>query len=300
MLVGMTPASVTRAPDPSYRHVLLPLDGSDLAAGAAETARALAVRFGADVQTVSVSPSAAETDALRRHAAEVLDTDPSDVRLHVAVEDDPARAIHRLAEDLGSCLVCISTHGRGRVAGAVIGSVARSVLQLGGAPIVAVGPFADRPSALGAEKTAPLSVNQLVACVDGGGPSEQVLPVAAAWAHALGMSLAVVTVAEPSPPPLRTDATWHRHHGPQADAEEYLRQLGEKWHDVAPDVRTHVVYDPISAAEGIKAHLDAQPTGLVAVTTHGRTGLNRVVFGAGAAGIVHASTAPVLVVPLVE
>ncbi len=67
---------------------------------------------------------------------------------------------------------------------------------------------------------------------------------------------------------------------------------------MAAEVGTEVVYDPISPADGLRTYLDRHPAGLVAVTTHARTGLRRVLLGADAANIVHASTAPTLVVPL--
>ncbi len=63
---------------------------------------------------------------------------------------------------------------------------------------------------------------------------------------------------------------------------------------------TEVVYDPISPADGVRRYLDEHPAGLVAVTTHARTGLRRVLLGADAANIVHASTAPNLVIALAE
>ena len=113
-----------------------------------------------------------------------------------------------------------------------------------------------------------------------------------------GNVLDVVTVAEPSLPPVRPDATWHRRQGPEEDADAYAARLGEKWKDVAAEVGTEVVYDPISPADGLRTYLDGSPAGLVAVTTHARTGLRRVLLGADAANIVHASTAPTLVVPL--
>ena len=192
----------------------------------------------------------------------------------------------------------MSTHGRGRIAGAVVGSVARSLLQAAREPIVVVGPSADRGGPYESARPVPLSVPRLVACVDGTPPSESLLPVAGTWADALGMSLTIVTVAEPSPPPVRPDAHWHRRHGPEEDAEAYAARLGEKWKGVAADVSTEVVYEPISPADGVRRYLARHPAGLVAVTTHARTGLRRVLLGADAANIVHASTAPALVVPL--
>ena len=127
-----------------YGHVLVPLDGSELAEGAVPTARALAARFGAELHSVSVVQNANEAGRLRGQAADALGVDVRDDRVGVVLDDDPVAGIERRVQELGSCLVCLSTHGRGRVAGAVVGSVARSMLQRSGEPLVAVGPVADR------------------------------------------------------------------------------------------------------------------------------------------------------------
>ena len=296
---AMTSNAETAGGAVRYRHVLVPLDGSRFAAAALRTAQALAARFGAELHAVSVAEHDDEVDVMRSAAAAALGPSAGPEQVHVVVGDDAAAAIAATATDLGSALICMSTHGRGRIAGAVVGSVARSLLQATREPIVVVGPFADRPSPfVESAPPVPLSVRRLVACVDGAPASESVLPVAGGWADALGMSLTIVTVAEPSPPPLRPDAAWHRRHGPDEDADAYAARLGEKWKDVAADVDTKVVYDPISPADGVRTYLDQHPAGMVAVTTHARTGLRRVLLGADAANIVHASTAPTLVVPL--
>ena len=295
---AMTTEAATAGGGVRYQHVLVPLDGSQFAAAALRTAQALAARFGAELHAVSVAEHDDEVDVLRREAAAALGPGAGPAQVHVVVGAEAAAAIAATATDLGSALICMSTHGRGRIAGAVVGSVARSLLQAARQPIIAVGPFADRPRPFGSEPPVPLSVPRVVACVDGTPPSESLLPVAGRWADALGMSLTIVTVAEPSPAPVRPDAPWHRRHGPEEDADAYAARLGEKWKDVAAEVGTEVVYDPISPADGLRTYLDQHPAGLVAVTTHARTGLRRVLLGADAANIVHASTAPTLVVPL--
>ena len=114
------------------------------------------------------------------------------------------------------------------------------------------------------------------------------------------MKLTLVTVAEPCPPPVRIGAPWRRHHGPNEDADEYVRRLGEQWTLAAPGLDTFVVYDPISAAAGMKDYLAAHPTGLIAVTSHLRDRFAHMVFGSGAADIVRTSTAPALVIPAPE
>ena len=295
---AMTSQAQTAGRALRYRHVLVPLDGSKFAAAALQTARALAARLGAELHAVSVPEHDDEVDVMRSEAAAALGPGAGPEQAHVVVGDDAAAAIAATATDLGSALICMSTHGRGRIAGAVVGSVARSLLQAAREPIVAVGPFADRPRPFESAPPVPLSVPRLVACVDGTPSSESLLPVAGRWADALGMSLTIVTVAEPSLPPLGPDATWHRRHGPEEDADAYVARLKETWNDVAAEVDTEVVYDPISPADGVRTYLDQHPAGLLAVTTHARTGLRRVLLGADAANIVHASTAPTLVVPL--
>ena len=257
----------------------------------------LAARFGATVHTVTVAASDFELHRIRGEAARALGTDPDDPRIHVEVDTDVAGAVQRRASDLDSCLVCLSTRGRGRVAGTLIGSTARDIIERGRQPVVVAGPFVVHPDPEDETAIPPLGVDHLVACVDGTPASERGLPVTAAWAHALGMKLTIVTVAEPCPPPMRIGAPWRRHHGPNEDADEYLRHLGEQWALDAPGLDTFVVYDPISAAAGMKDYLAGHPTGLVAVTSHLRDRFPHMMFGSGAADIVHASTAPALVVP---
>jgi nucleotide-binding universal stress UspA family protein len=287
---------VGRAADPCHRAILVPLDGSHFAEGAIPTAKALAARFGATVHAISVAVSDFELRRIRIEAARSLGTGPDDPRIHVEVDTDVARAVQRRASELDSSLVCLSTHGRGRVAGSVVGSTARDIIERGHQPVVVAGPVIVHPDP---DKAAipPLGVDRLVACVDGTPASERGLPVAAAWAHALGMALTIVTIAEPSPPPVRPGAPWRRHHGPNEDADAYMRHLGDRWVLGAPGLETAVVYDPISAADGMRDFLAAHPAGLIALTSHLRGGFPHLALGSTAAGIIRSSMAPALVVP---
>jgi nucleotide-binding universal stress UspA family protein len=214
------------------------------------------------------------------------------------VGDDPADVIAMRAAELGSCLVCLSTHGRGRLSGAVVGSVARSLLQRSPDAVVALGPSADRPGWSASPRwSAPLTVSRIVACVDGSDTSEEVLPAASAWARALGMSLSIVTVVEDAPSPVQPDRHASRY-GSSGDAERYIGELVHRWQGTAAEVNGDVIRDPLSPASALRTYLGQQPAGLVAVTTHARSGMQRVLLGAVAANIVHASNAPCLVVPL--
>ena len=286
----------------SFQHVLLPLDGSQFALAAMPTARAAAARFGAVVNTISVAGDERDADRLRRHAVEALGGTADEDRAHVVVAKDPASVIRDRADELGSCLVCMSTRGRGRVVGTLIGSVARATLLLANRPLIVVGPSADRPGVMVGRPRRrpsswpePLSGGGVIACVDGSDTSEAVLPVAAQWAAALRSGLTILTVADEA----ATAPSGERPNrfGP-ADPKGYVDDLAARWRNHVPDAAGEVVYDPLEVASGIGARVARQPAALVAVTTHARTGFDRLRLGATAADIVRVSTAPTLVVPL--
>ncbi len=285
-------------------HVLVPVDGSELSLGAMPTARVLAERFGADIHTISVVRSDDEPQRLRGERIQALLTalldDNRGDRAEVVDGDDPAKVIARRAEGLGRTVVCMTTHGRGRFGGAVVGSVTRAVLQRSSVPVIALGPVADNPGWSPRPRSwpEPLSVPRVVACVDGSEVSERVLPAAAAWARSLGMSLTILTVAEDVPPPLRPDPQ-PGPYGAAVDPARYIEELVEQWRDSVSMVDGAVVHDPIGPADGVRAHLEQRPAGLVALSAHGRSGVQRALLGAEAANIVRVSPAPCLVMPVV-
>jgi nucleotide-binding universal stress UspA family protein len=54
------------------------------------------------------------------------------------VKEDPAQEIARLAAELDCDLIVMGTHGRGRIAGLVMGSVAMKVVHLSTVPVTLV------------------------------------------------------------------------------------------------------------------------------------------------------------------
>jgi nucleotide-binding universal stress UspA family protein len=289
----------------SIRHVLLPLDGSGFALAAMPTAQALAERFGAELLTISVAIDERRAERLRRHALESLGDHAGEERVQVVVSDDAAAAITGHAAEVGPCVVCMSTRGRGRLIGTMIGSVARAVLQSSLTPVIAVGPQADRPPALVGRPPRrpsswpePLSVGRIVACVDGSPAAEAVLPVAARWAAALEMRLSILTVAEEAA--TTVGGARPNRLGPR-DPGEYVERLAQRWSGIVPDGAIgEVGFTPTSVSSGLRRYLGGHPAGLVALTTHARTGLDRIRLGATAADIVRTSTAPALVVPVID
>ena len=196
-------------------------------------------------------------------------------------------AILTATRQLPRHVVCMTSHGRGRSAN-LMGSVAADLAARSSDPLVLIGPQAPDDHRL---------AGRLVACVDGSTPSESVLPTAASWAAALGLGLSIVTVAEPVPDPVTPGAPYHRMHGPDIVAEDYIDRLVQHWQGHGLDVDGDAVYDPVSVAGGLADYLEGRAAALVAANTHARTGIARLVLGSVTAGIVHHAAAPVLVIP---
>ena len=270
----------------SVETVLVPLDGSEPSRRALPFAVLLAARLGATVHLLS---AVADEDEVAAREAELaaVQVRSGPVRRTVVVDLDPAGAIHQALKQLGSAVVCMAAHGRGRSAG-LVGSVATEVVARGHDPLFLVGPLVgDRP--LGAD---------VVTCVDETPASAALVPVGMAWARHLCEPLTVLTVAEPVPPPL-DDRPARRRFGPDGDIEAFLEAMVAPVRGESGDVplRTTPVYDPLSPADGVRTYLLDHPAFHLVVSSHARTGLSRVVFGSVAAAIVHHSTAPVLLVP---
>lgn len=274
----------------AFAHVLVPLDGSELARHALVMAGALAGRFGAELHLVGVATDEVGVEVLSAHLASVSKESPFEISSSdVVVSGDVVDAIGTYAEALQPGFVCMGSHGRGRLGGALLGSVAISLLTTARGPVVMVGPEAD--------SGAMSSGGPILACVDGSRASEAILPIATSWAAALHLPLTIATVAEPVPEP----SEGHRYvraHGPDINADRYLDRLAEQWRIPGLQVTTAAVYDPIGPAEGLGNHLADHSATLLALTTHARTGIARAVLGSATARIVRASPVPVLVAPL--
>ena len=79
------------------------------------------------------------------------------------------------------------------------------------------------------------------------------------------------------------------------EAEEYLTGLKEKLErDGALAVETHVWYGPAAAA--IVEAARVTKADLIVMTTHGRSGIGRVVWGSVAESVLRSTSAPILLV----
>lgn len=268
-------------------NVLVPLNTTAASEAAIAPAVELAGHLGAILHFVTVGVERAEAEAMARRLDHLCEEHPAAV--HTRVDWDVPGEIENVAEQLAPAVVCMASHARGRLGEALLGAYTPDFLAITTDAVLLVGPDYD--------PARHLTDGPVLACVDGSSVSELVARVAVRWAVALGLAVRVVTVAEPAPPGL-DDRSVHRLHGPDGDPQAYADAVAARWRQPGLDVSGLAVYDPIGPSAGLASLLESTPCGLLAVTTHARTGFRRAVLGSQTASILRHSPVPVLVVPI--
>jgi nucleotide-binding universal stress UspA family protein len=173
--------------DVALGQVAVALDLSPIADRAVPVGAALARQAHVPLELVVVGgpgmdPEIDEADLRRR--AGLTEIEP---RLIVLQDDDAAGRLCEFGGEDGRVL-CLSTHGRGAMVSAILGSVSRRVAENAQHPTVLVGPKARVDVA---------RFDTIVVGVDPAHPNDELLDTAGAWAKVLGAHVHLVAVEEP-------------------------------------------------------------------------------------------------------
>ncbi|MCC6244552.1 MAG: universal stress protein [Gemmatimonadaceae bacterium] len=297
-----------------YTTLLVPIDGSDFSARALPVAIELARRTRAVLHLALVhDPSAfipfvpgevavpvydAENLRTQRDAdraaldAKVAEVNASGVRcVGALLEGTVIEALIEYGQQVASELTLMTTHGRGGFARLRLGSVATAYLTRATTPVLLVHgagtESVDTPPAL------PTGV--LLCPLDGSPFSEKMLPHAAAFADACGMTMQLLSVTTPHAVGLAPFATEALLADPavmdqeEHDREGYLQRIAA----TCPAGTTVKSITDMSVSDAI---VDAaNDAGAIAMATHGRSGIARFVFGSVADHVVRHVTVPTLV-----
>jgi nucleotide-binding universal stress UspA family protein len=300
-----------------FRTVLVPLDGSASAEHALPWALAAAGPSAAIhlvhvhvapvpmmVEGVVVSdPTLDQTireqegDYMARLAERVRVAGPNlSVTARTVDSDDPlAEALGRAAEDAGADLVVMTTHGRGPFARFWLGSVSDEFLRHTPVPTLVLRPRDDKgPASL----TARPALRHLIVALDGSDLAERVIDPATRLATQFGADVTLVLVLGSASdsavvPRIRrsdpADATT-----PADRAEQYLDRLARSIAEKGGTARTRLVREgaPGEVLLGIAGN---DPASGIALATHGRSGITRLLMGSVADDVVRHAPGPVLV-----
>jgi len=301
-----------------YRSLLVPLDGSAFAEHALPLALTIARRADATLRVAQVHVPIAlsyggsmtpffafEAEAnimeqerayLQRVVKRLAAICP--VPATTALLEGPAIAemLNGHARTHGVDLIVMTTHGRGPLTRFWLGSVADELVRRASVPLLLVRPHDAIPD-LAQEPV----LRHFIIPLDGSKLAEKVLEPAVALGTLMQADFSLLRVYGPlieTPIDPLCDATVGGMERPpdelKAMAETYLERVAERLRARGLTVRTHAVFGK-RAAVAILQEAQNRGIDLIALETHGRGGLNRLLVGSVADKVVRGTTIPVLV-----
>jgi nucleotide-binding universal stress UspA family protein len=298
-----------------FKHLLVPLDGSNLAESVLPDAAYLSQALNASVTLIHIieknAPKEIHSDRHLTDSDEAFHylediakksfPNKSDVKTHVHTtqESNVARSIAEHAEEFTPDLVILCSHGRGGMRDVLMGSIAQQVIALGETPVLLIRPE---------ESPVPsIPFQKIFLPLDGNPEHEQSITVAADLARSLQANLHFM-MAVP---------TYQTLHGEQAatgkllpgataamldlaeqGAEEYLNQQLDQLKDAQIQLSAEVARgDPVPTIVDAANRYGAN---LIVLGTHGKTGTDAFWSGSTASKIPGRTHIPLLLVPVLK
>jgi nucleotide-binding universal stress UspA family protein len=271
-------------------RILVPLDGSEAAASILPQVRRILLRRDAEVLLVRALELPPSAEAGLGGVADLQEAraQAETVRVERALLEQgarvrsllrpgpPADVILGTAEQERASMIAMSTHGRTGIARWAFGSVTEKVLRASPIPVLALRSFEGSAPAPAGE----LALKRILIAVDAADFSLEVVPPAIELAKLFGSSVLLLHVCEGQPacsvPVPQLTRAFERFREAGVCAEPAMR-----------------VGDPASSILDCCRESGVE---LIALTTHGRSGVTRWMLGSVAEKILRGATVPLLLV----
>lgn len=295
-----------------FNKILVPLDGSKLAERALEPALVLAQQGSGTVILLSVPvlrrlivtepggygmllPDQSFEHSRRELMAYLEDIQESrahpDLRIQKRVADgDEASVIIDTAKGEDVDLIVMSTHGRSGISRWVMGSVTERVLRSAPCPVLVMRE----------EK----SISKVLITLDGSDLSEQALEPGMAVARLLGCEVILLRAKEKIPVRHEEVAQLESVEGGlgkrlESSAYEsensYLQAMAQRYqYEMEQPVKTAVTTGPVAAS--ILEFAELSDVDLIVMATHGRSGIQRWVYGSVTEKVLRGAPCAVMVI----
>lgn len=290
--------------------ILVPLDGSAFGEQALPMALRIAEREHAELELVHVygifppyfTQGAPPLDPrldeeLRKDRASYLDAVAEWLRRSTTVPvkatllDGPvvgSTLVEHIATR-GADLVVMATHGRGGLSRVWLGSVASDVVRNSIAPLLLI-----RPSESGSRTEAARPFGRVLIPLDGSPAGEEAIEHAVAVAGDPVVRYYLFHVIEPVAYLAESaDMAFVHETKLEAAAQAYLEAIADRIRARGFEVDTRVLSHP-QPARAILEYADEIQADLIAMETHGRSGLTRLLMGSVVDKVVRATPLPVL------
>jgi len=298
-----------------YERILVPLDSSEVAELVLPYAEELAGRLGSEIRLLTVAPSSKEKEqqaareylertaqATRQKAGRHLDKAAGGAVSVGAVllSGDTAEEIVQYAEKESIGLIIMATHGRSGIKRWAMGSVADKVVRATGQPVALI-----RARGVRSDLREKGVVNTMLVPLDGSDESEAVIPYVEELASKLKASV-ILFQAVPRAYHIQAIADGvaqipysdDEMQPLKAGADAYLSKVASRLADkgISTDQRSRIG----KAAEEIIKVGDELHSDLVAMSTHGRSGIDRWVMGSVADKVLRGGNTPVMLMRVPE
>ena len=295
------------------QSILVPLDGSSLAEEALPLAQAIAERSRAKLKLVLIhephilmepgpayskvelAMQKADRDYLKSVTTRLRSVLGRSVSSAVLQGIPVAQTLASYARELGVDLVVMTTHGRGGLRRAWLGSVTDQLIRFSETPILVV-----RPGEAGVAKPA-TEMKEILVALDGSPLAEAALEPAVTLAKLWDAEISLVQVVRPI---ILTDGaplTFPSGYSEQVTifrrqaAQDYIRDLAERLRESG--IRANGVAVLGAAVPETLIDMAApERVSLIVAATHGLGGLKRMVLGSVADKLVRGANVPTLVV----
>lgn len=297
------------------KHIMVPLDGSKFAEQALPLALILARRAHARLHLVAVRPAyplefaGTGTEEYLEHVRAQIESELPGAITHTVLVNEQsglgyppppstgaADVLARHAAGERIDLILMTTHGRGGLRRAWLGSVADSLLRLSTVPVLLLKPH-DEEFTIAAE--ADRGLQHVVVPLDGSARAEQAIPLALELGRLFDARYTLLRVM--------MSLAYTPHHDALPDylpelaspmsrqaVEQYLEELAAPLRRDGLEVATYVAQQS-SAAGAIADFAQEHGASLIAMSTSGAGGMRRLLLGSIADKVVRGAEVPVLV-----
>ena len=275
-----------------YDKILVPLDGSELAEVSLPYAEELSARLGSHITLIYLSRSEKDPSFSRRkeYLDKVLDSTKGEMnKLLEKPEEETkiesavlvghaAEEIVKYADKENMGLIVIATHGRSGIKQWAMGSVASKIITATRRPVMLI-----RAKEASPDIRSKGTINKLLLPLDGSKESESILPHALQIASNFKSEVIMFQAISLAYPTYTADAFAYVTYSDQqmdamkASALDYLAKTGAIFEEKGINTAYEVRFG--STADEVINYADEIGADFVAMTTHGRSGIGRWLFG---------------------
>jgi nucleotide-binding universal stress UspA family protein len=306
-----------------FQNILVPLDGSELAECAltyvesivagGKVKKVILVRvvepvhlpgyMGSDSGDLFTEKDAKEAEkkieaAAQGEAKSYLDELVDRLQFdNVTVQKDviggkTAESLIDYAEKHKIDLIALATHGRSGISRWMMGSTASRVLRLSKVPILMI-----RASDHDNTCEPPGAIKKILLPLDGSRAGDAAIPHAKSLANSLNAELVLIHVLEEGAiAEMPSAAMMERKDILKTSMSNYLNKKMESFKEEGLQASVMIEGGFGSAANHIIDFAEANDVGLIAMSTHGRSGIGRWIFGSVTDKVLHAGHTALLVV----